>query len=297
MVYQDNRLITLNSQDGVKINGTYLSNIQFNFSGLLKDDRNLIRTYVTVLNAQIPVSFYIIDETNNILYYLQGAVQKTIIIPVGNYNGNQLVTALNAGFTANSTDITASLNTLNGLLVFTVTVPALTYTFQSTSTIKKILGFDSNLITSTFITLPYQLNLLGKKKIFINSYNLRNSAYTSKNLGFVQTVATIPVDQPPYNMINYVSATDLEKVILTNRTVDTIDIQIFDEDNNYINFRNIDWSITLCLTVEKIDLDKIDYGINNLPIEKNNIEISAKKMENNRPKLSKDEKDLKLLES
>jgi hypothetical protein len=307
MVYQDNRLITLNSQDGVKINGTYLSNIQFNFSGLLKDDRNLIRTYVTVLNAQIPVSFYIIDETNNILYYLQGAAQKTIIIPVGNYNGNQLVTALNAGFTANSTDITASLNTLNGLLVFTVTVPALTYTFQSTSTIKKILGFDSNLITSTFITLPYQLNLLGKKKIFINSYNLRNSAYTSKNLGFVQTVATIPVDQPPYNMINYVSATDLEKVILTNRTVDTIDIQIFDEDNNYINFRNIDWSITLCLTVEKIDLDKIDYGINNLPIEsatgdssrgtKNNIEISAKGTENNRPKLSKDEKDLKLLES
>jgi len=296
MVYQDNRLITLNSQDGVKINGTYLSNIQFNFSGLLKDDRNLIRTYVTVLNAQIPVSFYIIDETNNVLNYLQGAVQKTITISVGNYNGNQLVTALNAGFTANSTDITASLNTLNGLLVFTVTVPALTYTFQSTSTIKKILGFDSNLITSTFVTLPYQLNLLGKKKIFINSYNLRNSAYTSKNLGFVQTVATIPVDQPPYNMINYVSATDLEKVILTNRSVDTIDIQIFDEDNNYINFRNIDWSITLCLTVEKIDLDKIDYGINSLPMEKNNIEISAKGMENTK-KLSRDEKDLKLLES
>jgi hypothetical protein len=297
MVYQDNRLITLNSQDGVKINGTYLSNIQFNFSSLLKDDRNLIRTYVTVLNAQIPVSFYIIDETNNILYYLQGVLQKTIIIPVGNYNGNQLVTALNSGFTANATNITTSLNTLNGLLVFTVTVPALTYTFQSTSTIKKILGFDSNLITSTFVTLPYQLNLLGKKKIFINSYNLRNSAYTSKNLGFVQTIATIPVDQPPYNMINYISVTDLEKVILTNRTVDTIDIQIFDEDNNYINFRNIDWSITLCLTVEKIDLDKIDYGIYNLPIEKNNIEISAKGIENNRPKLSKDEKDLKLLES
>lgn len=295
MVYQDNRLITLNSQDGIKINGTYLSNIQFNFSGLLKDDRNLIRTYVTILNAQIPVSFYIIDETNNILNYLENTTSKKITISVGNYNGNQLVTALNAGFTANSTNITASLNTLNGLLVFTVTVPALTYTFQSTSTIKKILGFDSNLITSTFVTLPYQLNLLGKKKIFINSYNLRNSAYTSKNLGFVQTVATIPVDQPPYNMINYVSATDLEKVILTNRSVDTIDIQIFDEDNNYINFRNIDWSITLCLTVEKIDLDKIDYGINSLPpqiVEKNNIN----NIENTK-KLSRDEKDLKLLES
>ena len=69
MVYQDNRLITLNSQDGEKVNGTYLSNINFNFSGLLKEDKNLIRSYVTVLNAQIPVSFYIIDETNNMLYY------------------------------------------------------------------------------------------------------------------------------------------------------------------------------------------------------------------------------------
>ena len=62
MVYQDNRIITLNSQDGDKLNGTYLSNIHFNVSGLLKDDPNLIRSYVTVLNAQIPVSFYIIDE-------------------------------------------------------------------------------------------------------------------------------------------------------------------------------------------------------------------------------------------
>ena len=61
MVYQDNRIITLNSQDGDKLNGTYLSNINFNFSGLLSDDNNIIRTYITVLNAQFPVSFYIID--------------------------------------------------------------------------------------------------------------------------------------------------------------------------------------------------------------------------------------------
>jgi hypothetical protein len=65
MVYQDNRIITLNSQDGEKVNGTYLSSIKFNFSGLLQDDIYLIRTYITVLNAQFPVSYYIIDDTNN----------------------------------------------------------------------------------------------------------------------------------------------------------------------------------------------------------------------------------------
>jgi hypothetical protein len=89
MVYQDNRLITLNSKDGEKVNGTYLSSIKFNFSGLLQDDIYLIRTYITVLNAQIPVSFYIIDDTNNILNYTQAVIDKSITVPIGNYNGNQ----------------------------------------------------------------------------------------------------------------------------------------------------------------------------------------------------------------
>ena len=138
--------------------------------------------------------------------------------------------------------------------------------------------------------MPYQLNLLGKKKIFINSNNLRNSAFSSKSLSCVQTIATVPVDQPPYNMISYVSVSDLEKIILSNKTLDMIDIEIVDESNNYVNFRNIDWSITLCLSVEKNDVIKSDYGLYNLPIENKNI------IENTQ-KLSQDEKDLKLLES
>jgi hypothetical protein len=308
MVYQDNRLITLNSQDGTKINGTYLSNIQFNFNGLLKDDRNLIRSYITVLNCQIPVSFYIIDETNNYFEFLTGISGPTYktYVPVGNYNGNQLVTALNNIFQINGVSVVCSLDTLTGLLSFSISSLALY--LSSNSTIKKILGYDTLLASSFFLTLPYQLNLLGKKKLFINSYNLRNSAYTSKNVGFVQTIATIPVDQPPYNMINYVSATDLEKVILSNRSLDTIDIQIFDEDNNYINFRNINWSITLCLTVEKIDLERLDYSLNNLPIPTNDKKEDIEKtiMEEkiapgvygqSPKKLSRDEKELKLLES
>jgi hypothetical protein len=91
-------------------------------------------------------------------------------------------------------------------------------------------------------------------------------------------------------MVNYVSVSDLEKIILSNKTVDMIDIEIVDENNNYVNFRNIDWSITLCLSVEKNDIVKIDYGLYNLPIENKNI-IKNTKI------LSQDEKDLNLLQS
>ena len=295
MVYQDNRIITLNSQDGEKMNGTYLSSIKFNFSGLLQDDIYLIRTYITVLNAQFPVSFYIIDDTNNILNYTQASVPKSITIPIGNYNGNQMVTTLNTGFTNNGSSITTSLNSQNGILNFIIT-DGFSYTFLSTSTIKSILGFDSNITSITLITMPYQLNLLGKKKIFINSNNLRNSAFTSKSLSSVQTIATIPVDKPPYEMINYTSVSDLEKNILFNRSLDVLDIQIVDEDNKYINFQNINWSITLCLTIEKNDITKLDYGIFNLPQINNNIIENKNNIENSN-KLSQDEKDLKLLES
>jgi hypothetical protein len=65
-----------------------------------------------------------------------------------------------------------------------------------------------------------------------------------------------------------------------------------DEDNKYVNFQNIDWSITLCLTIEKNDPEKLNYGLYNLPLpieNKNNLE--------NNKLLTQDEKELKLLES
>jgi hypothetical protein len=258
---------------------------------LLSDDKNILRTYITILNAQFAVSFYIIEDDNNLLYYTENSVPKTITIPIGNYNGNQMVTALNAGFADNGSNVVSILNSQNGILKFLITGGS-SYTFLSTSTIKSILGFSSNITDTSLITMPFQLNLLGKKKIFINSNNLRNSAFSSKSLSCVQTIASIPVDKPPYEMISYVSVSDLEKNIIFNKSVDTIDIQIVDEENKYINFRNINWSITLCLSIEKDDKVKLEYGLFNLP-QNNTLENNIE----NSKKLSRDEKDLQLLES
>jgi hypothetical protein len=177
MVYQDNRIITLNSQDGEKVNGTYLSSIKFNFSGLLQDDIYLIRTYITVLNAQFPVSFYIIDDTNNILNYVDNGVNKIVELVPANYNGNQIVEAFNGVFSGNGTPITTILNSYTGILYFFI-AGGIEITFLASSTVKKILGYETEMTSTTLIKMPYQLNLLGKKKLFINSNNLRNSAFT-----------------------------------------------------------------------------------------------------------------------
>jgi hypothetical protein len=96
-------------------------------------------------------------------------------------------------------------------------------------------------------------------------------------------------------MISYVSVSDLEKNIIFNRSLDILDIQIVYEDNKYVNFRNINWSITLCLSIEKDDRVKLKYGLYDLPPPALDQQVTENK--NNLVKLSRDEKDLKLLES
>lgn len=255
MPYLDNHLITLNSSDAIKINSSYLSNVVFPFKCLLKDDINIIRSYVTLMNAQIPVSFYIIDVTNNTLGYLEPPtmIQRSITIPIGNYNASTIITAINAAIIANGSVETFSFNSLNGK-ISVVGWLVLGGNGSLGSTIGDILGIGIG--GANNFTFPYPLNLLGKNKLFINSSNLNNVAYTSHNTGFSTCICTIPVNVPSYGLIQYTSATDQNKNILVNRVLDNIDIQILDLDNNYVNFNNVNWSITLCLSIEKLDANK-----------------------------------------
>ena len=66
-----------------------------------------------------------------------------------------------------------------------------------------------------------------------------------------------------------------------------------DEENKYVNFRNINWSITLCLSIERADTKR--HYVNNfndfLKID-NGQQISEAKIEP-----TQDEKDLELLQN
>jgi hypothetical protein len=282
MVYLDNHLITLNSTDATLKNSTYLSNVFFPFKGLLKDDVNIIRSYVTVLNAQIPVSFYVIDSTNNTMI-INSSVSgnRTVTIPVGNYNSSTLISALAYAYAAAAlSELSTSINSTNGILTISSTLNTTTYTILP-SAFATILGLGTTSLS--FLTtgvLPYPLDLLGKTKLFINSANLANVAYSSYGNGYSTTIAAIPVNVPPFSLIQYSTQVEQQKNILTNRVLDGIDIQILDQNNQYINFNNIPWSITLVLSIEKMDANKFhiqsfdNYLGNNQPIQPLEIELN-----------------------
>jgi hypothetical protein len=93
--------------------------------------------------------------------------------------------------------------------------------------------------------------LLGVKKISIKSNSLAITSYSSVNFSTSNTLTTIPVDQPAFNMISYVNQSDLNTNILQARTLNTIDITLVDENNNLLDFNNCDWSITLTLSIHR----------------------------------------------
>lgn len=292
MVYQENILITLDSTNGTLKNGTMKSLIEFNFIGLLKDEKDILRSYISVLNAQIPVSFYTITVNNfKLKYVVGGSTFRTIFITPGNYNGNSLITALIDSFANNGDIITASLSSITGKLFIRSYSGSITYIYN-TSTIAPILGLTAD-ISGITVTFQAPLNLLGVKKLSIKSNSLAISSFTSRTGNRTDTICTIPVIEPPFNMISYVNMNDLNKNILRGQVIDSIDIRITDEDNNDIDFNNIDWNITLCLSNERIDKEKQSLNIYEAIRHMSKIQSNINKDDDNKKLI---DEELQLLE-
>jgi hypothetical protein len=308
MVYLDNYLLTLNSKYASKyINGSAKSNVQFNFIGLLKDDADIIRTSLSVLNAQIPVSYYIITDNNNTFTYANPNVfvpATTITIPVGNYDANTLITYMNTQLSL-VYPIVMSINSSTGILSMknnTTGSAIRVYPAQSTSA--EIFGIGSTNITAYSpggvagcnLVFPYPLNLLGVKKISIKSTTLSITAFSSVNNNYTDTICTIPADQPAFGMLSYTNQNDLNKNILKQTVIDKIDIQLLDENQNYLDMNNLDWTITICLSNERIDRERDTITLRDITSEKKPLELNQKPLELKPTELSQDEKDLSFLQ-
>lgn len=248
----ENRLITINSTDGIRRNTTSLSDMLFNFQNVLSDEDDIISSNVCVMNAQFPVSFYTINSTNNI-FYLQTNINvgQTFTLPQGNYNANTLITAMNNLVTAGLFLLKFSFNSLTGKITITANsgsgITSITFGSYTLSTFWKIAGLATTSITgSSLITFPYPLNLLGVKKLIIKSQLLGISSFDS---GTNQSIilATIPNNNAPFTMISYENRSNLNKALIRVRKIDSIDIIIEDEDGIKVDFNNTNWTITLVI--------------------------------------------------
>lgn len=242
----ESRLININSANAlIKNNGQYNSDVVFKFPGLVKPEQYITGIQFQLLDAQLPVSFYNINYTNNTLNYQISSVNYTITVDVGNYNFNSLATQLVAKFLANGHIFTITINKQNGII--TIATPATNFILQVSSMFPVLGLLLSNHISSSFsLTADYPLNLLGITKIKIQSVNLSSYNADSSNSGNSNNIGLIPVDQPSFGLIVFENKSS-SKFDLRNNQIDEIDLQITDQNNNLINFNNIDWNLTILI--------------------------------------------------
>jgi hypothetical protein len=254
------------------------------------------------LNAQIPVSYYIITASNNTFSYVNLGIIETVVIPVGNYDANTLIVYMNSQLLINN--LVFSINSSTGKLTFSTTAANrdLVVYSSSQSSSYEIFGIGStNLIVAgspsgTIINFPYPLNLLGVKKISIKSTTLSITAFSSVNNNYTDTICTIPADQPAFGMLSYTNQNDLNKNILKQTVIDKIDIQLLDENQNYLDMNNLDWTITICLSNERVDRERDTITLRDITKEKKPLELNQKPLELKPNELSQDEKDLSFLQ-
>ena len=70
--------------------------------------------------------------------------------------------------------------------------------------------------------------------------------------------------------------------------IDKIDIQLLDENQNYLDMNNLDWTITICLSNERIDRERDTITLRDITKEKKPLEKPIE--------LSQDEKELSFLQ-
>jgi len=237
------RQIYLNSANAeIYLNGNYKSNVAFFFQEPINLGRNIFEIRISVVNAQIPISYYLINSLN-----YQIIINGTIYsFPYGNYNVNNFMTewnlliniiAISFNYTTNKFTFSSSSN----------------FTFSDNNySIFNIIGFQKNNIynsSNNSLTSLFCVNFAGITKL-----NIKSNAFTDlKNVdsfsnSINKTLCSIPCSSNQNGIIFYENFTNY-KNIFTNAIISSIDILIMDDFNNFINFNNIDWTITLQIDI------------------------------------------------
>ena len=255
--------IYLNSANcDICLNGSSKSNCSFFFKDIIKIEKNAIEQRVSVVDAQIPISWYLVNETNSqIRISLNGQTATQYTFPYGNYNVNSFITLWNT-ILGNAWTLTFN-NTINKL---TFTHSTYDFVFSNgDASILSIIGFSSmaNIINPTYSSTNKSLasssvvNFAGITKVNIKSSTFALRNFDTKSKSRTRTIASIPVNAEANGIAFYNNFTQY-KSIFHNKELSMIHIEIADDNKNLLNMNGVDWTITLqvdivCEVVNNLD--------------------------------------------
>lgn len=270
---KERRIINLNSQNAILNNGSFLSNVSFNFSNIYTVEDDVISLSGGLLSAQIPVSFYSVNYTCNVLKYCIDIAHVltyyTITITTGFYDYQSLFIEMDTQFKANGHNFTLTLNENSGKMTLKYNgVNTFTSIIYNGSTCFSILGFGKMdyLATSNILIAPYPLDLLGIRSLKIICPEFATNNRDSVNLSTTLLVESIPVDQPPYGLIMY-SNSNNDFGNLQTLNISSMNIQILSENGDFVNFNNANWTMTFVLFIDRLFKVKLVNNLNSVMMD------------------------------
>ncbi len=248
---QSNQLIYLNSAEATT---RHAGVDDFIFSNPLRANRGN-RIYCQVQEAELPVSWYLIDADNSTLALNVNGSVISIVLDTKNYNITQLLAELHTKFASASFNLTATFdNQTNKVkLALTDSNPFTSFSIHSSSTCLKLIGFVADQVgsvngNSAEIISQNCINLNRTLNVYIKT-NLKLNNITS-NGQIDGTICKIHVDEPHGSLVHYKNL-DNTKFMLTNNAINHLEITLEDDEGRILNLNGLDYHITFNFTYTK----------------------------------------------
>lgn len=180
-------LVNLDSRNATTYkNSSYLSDVIFDLKYPIRKPKDCLYITCCLQSFTCPISWYLINETNNLLViYLTAISVYYINVPYGNYNTIKFqITLLNllpSGFSM-------SLNSINNKYTLT-NYSTDDFQIYTNSTIYQIMGFSKNTLYNSYskiMQMPFTCNFSG-----LNSFNILVDNIKTSNLDFFDGLSHI----------------------------------------------------------------------------------------------------------
>lgn len=215
----------------------YKSYVAFDIPDFLTPDDSIAYVQVSIPYIIIPVSFFQINENNNMLEVIENDLTYRYYWEYGNYNANE--------FMIDFRTILPSRYSINIDLVnsrFIITNTTYDFTFTSSSTIDYIMGFtDSISSTSKSLSMPRVYNFLPIPRIMLHCLELGNGSNSQNG----DIILAIPNNSRLNSQIVY-NAPQILTLVKTE-SIQRLTFKLTNEEGKPINFNGVAsfWSVQL----------------------------------------------------
>ena len=248
--------IYLQSKDGeTSENG---SKCDFFLETIIDAPRADIGMIVSVLDAEIPYSWYNISDEigNNTLVFRTNVLDIPVTLPERNYNAYNIADEFSRQFKLPEyTELANLVMTFDeNANKFTILSPTEITIVSSTMSLE--LGMTNLPQTTVTYTSNQSCNLAGTSSVYIRSenMNIKNINSFGKTNGVLSKVL---VNSAPGNFIFFEPSTP-QYYILGN-ALSFINIALKDDNDNYLDFNGLGWSLTLSIEYFRKRTDSINY--------------------------------------